>query len=477
MARILVIDDDVDFSQSFKRLIERLGHEVTVSMTLSAAFEDLQEGSFDLIFLDVNLPDGNGIAHIRQFSASPGLPEVIILTGDGDSDGAAIAITNGAWDYVEKPMSPNNIKLTLQRALAYRNAKQDNNRQRQIKRDRIIGNSAKIRTCIDLMSIAANSRLNVVITGETGTGKELFARGIHENSPTAASFIVIDCTNIPKELTESILFGHTKGSFTNAHESRDGLFKLADKGTVFLDEIGELDLDQQRSLLRVLQERKFRPVGSDKEVSSTFRVIAATNRNLKEMIAQGHFRSDLYHRLNGHHIHVPNLAERSEDIRELAEHYAAKVCQEYKVPAKEISTEYLAALYTHTWPGNIRELINCIYVSVDNAYDETGLYRQHLPLDIRINNVKNSFKFNPEKLQPEVYAPGTPPTGSIPLILGPDLPPIKEIRENVVGHMEQRYLSQLIKICGTDVPMACQRSGLSRARLYELLKKHSMKLK
>lgn len=478
MANILIIDDDQDFSLSFQRIIERIGHRCTIARSIRDATDQLLVFDCDLVFLDVNLPDGNGLAHIKQFQASPSMPEVVILTGDGDSDGAALAIANGAWDYVGKPISLNNIKLMLQRTIAFRSSKEMSRRQRRVKRNAIIGEGPKIMACLETMGTAAASKANVIITGETGTGKELFARGIHENSGTTGQLIVIDCANLSQHLTESILFGHTKGSFTSAHESRDGLFKLADNGTVLLDEIAELDLDLQKSLLRVLQERKFRPIGASKEISSNFRVIAATNKDLRSMVDEGLFRSDLYYRLNGHHIHIPPLRERREDIPLLAQYYVHKLCREYKIPRKLPTTEFLDALQSYRWPGNVREFVNAMAVAVDNAMDEDNLYSHHLAVDIRISIAKQAFSQKPDREQPCVLESDTMPLAiSLPRYTIHDLPPMRTIRETVIHQLENAYVRHLVELCGRDVPTACRRSGLSRARYYELLKKHSISLK
>jgi two-component system NtrC family response regulator len=478
MANILIIDDDQDFSRAFQRIIERMGHPCRIAQNIRDAFAQLKSMNCDLIFLDVNLPDGNGLAHIKQFQSFPSLPEVVILTGDGDSDGATLAIANGAWDYVGKPISLNNITLILQRTIAYRASKEQIRGPRKVKRSLIIGESPVIMGCLEVMGKAAVSRSNVIITGETGTGKELFARGIHENSDTPGKLVVIDCTNLSTHLAESTLFGHTKGSFTSAHEARDGLFKLANNGTVFLDEIGELSLDLQKSLLRVLQERKFRPIGSEKEVSSNFRVIAATNRDLRLMVEQGLFRNDLYYRLNGHQIEIPPLRARKEDILLLAEYYTEKFCRESSITPKTLTPEFLNALHAYNWPGNVREFVNTIAVAIDNCQDEPSLYSHHLPVDVRIGIAKNSFRHHPDKEQPTLLEPGRH-HGAIPLPFSPgeDLPPLREVREIVVGQLENAYMRQLLELCGNDVPTACERSGLSRARLYELLKKHSIRLK
>jgi len=478
MANILIIDDDQDFSRSFQRIIERMGHPCQVALGIMDAFAKLKNMHCDLIFLDVNLPDGNGLAHIRQFQAFPSQPEVVILTGDGDSDGAALAIANGAWDYVGKPISLNNITLILQRTIAFRASKEQSREPRKLKRSAIIGESPAIMSCIEIMGRAAGSKANVIITGETGTGKELFARGIHENSENPGKLVVIDCTNLSTHLAESTLFGHTKGSFTSAHEARDGLFKLANNGTVFLDEIGELSLELQKSLLRVLQERRFRPIGSEKEVSSNFRVIAATNRDLRHMVEQGLFRNDLYYRLNGHQIEIPPLRARKEDILLLAEYYVEKICRENAIASKTLTPEFLNALHAYQWPGNVREFVNTMAVAIDNSPDEPFLFSHHLPVDVRISIAKNAFRRDPDKEQPALLEPGLL-HGAIPLPFSPgeELPALREVREIVVGQLENAYMRELLKLCDNDVPSACRCSGLSRARLYELLKKHCIRLK
>lgn len=478
VSTILIIDDDQDFSRSFQRIIERQGHRCAVAHSLRESFALLDGMDCDLLFLDVNLPDGNGLAHIRQFQSSPSQPEVVILTGDGDSDGAALAIANGAWDYVGKPISPSNIQLMLQRTEAYRRSKEQGRRKRDVKRSAIIGESPKIMDCLQTMGLAAGSRANVIITGETGTGKELFARGIHENSATPGRLVVIDCANLSPHLAESTLFGHTKGSFTSAHESRDGLFKLADNGTVFLDEIAELSLDLQKSLLRVLQERSFRPIGSEREVSSNFRVIAATNKNLRQMVDEDRFRSDLFYRLNGHQIHIPPLRERKEDIPLLADYHVRRHCRESGLASKNLMKDFLDAIGSCDWPGNVREFVNAMAVAVDNSMDEPSLHSHHLPVDIRISAAKNLFQTRPEREQPTLLGPGRLPSAILlPFAPGEDLPALRVAREVVVGQLEDAYVRQLMVACDDDVPEACRRSGLSRARLYELLKKHAIRLK
>jgi two-component system NtrC family response regulator len=257
MATILIIDDDHLMSETMTRMVRRLGHETLSGATLAEGLALAASHECDVVFLDVRLPDGNGLDALPRIDALPCHPEVIIMTGFGDPNGAELAIKSGAWDYIEKSSSVKEITLSLERALQYRqqkNAVTQNRTVAALKRSQIIGNSPKLNACLDLVAQAAGSDVNVFITGETGTGKELFARAVHENSQRArGNFVVVDCTALPETLVESLLFGHEKGSFTGAEKSRDGLVRQAHCGTLFLDEVGELPLPLQKAFLRVLQ--------------------------------------------------------------------------------------------------------------------------------------------------------------------------------------------------------------------------------
>jgi two-component system, NtrC family, response regulator len=525
MANILIIDDDIDFCASLQRVMEHQGHSCGFSLNIREGVEEVRRKYYDLIFLDVALPDGSGLKELNSFKIAPGNPEIIIITGQGDPDGAGMAIKEGAWDYIEKPVSLNSIKLILKRALEFREKRTGFANSKSFNRNAIIGSGAKITACLEIVAKAANSHSNVIIAGETGTGKELFAKAIHENSSRRGSLIVIDCTNLPKTLAESLLFGHIKGSFTGAYDAQEGLFKQADGGTVFLDEVGEMSLALQKSLLRVLQEKKFRPIGAKREVLSDFRVIAASNKDLKHMVEAGQFRSDLYFRLNGLRIDLPPLRERLEDLKDLSNFYIGRICDEYRIPRKGISKDFVDALCSYHWPGNIRELVNILFASVDNAYDEPILYPHHLSLDLRVFVAKNSFvskktnRFsnNARRQIPPLAMPhmlssapamaemiveeeprtrqcefAPPQRRSTPDTYGSEqeatvrywnileeydsFPPIKEIREETVSRMEADYLRELSKQCRGKVRKACEVSGLSRARLYELLKKHNVSI-
>jgi two-component system NtrC family response regulator len=458
--------------------LEHINHECVVCDTLKEGIDEASRNTYDVVLLDVFLPDGNGLNELKKFNSVPSAPEVIVITGNSDPEGAELAIKNGAWDYLEKPASSSTLQLLINRALRYREKKLEFIQKRSLKRDSIIGNSAKLEACLELLVQAANSNSNALITGPTGTGKELFARAIHENSPRSGGrFIVVDCTSIPSTLAESLLFGHLKGSFTGAHMDKEGLIQQAHGGTLFLDEIGDLNLEVQKSLLRVLQERKFRPIGSKREKASDFHLIAATNRDLEAMVKQQEFRKDLYYRLSSLSIALPSLAERMEDIVPLAEHYVPRICAEHGYPPKDISEEFIDALMRYDWPGNIRELKNVLSTCVSNSMDENTLFAYHLPVDLRAHLAKKNLKSRQQEAEPSSGEPVRSDIIQEAILESDTFPTFKETRERVVAKMEANYLRELITFCEYDLPKACNISKLSRARLYELLKKHDIQFK
>ena len=305
--------------------------------------------------LDVRLPDGSGLEALPKIREVSYSPEVIIITGMGDPDGAELAINCGAWDYIEKPASIKQMTLPLMRTLEFREGKKAKRIPVLLKRENIIGNCPRMMEALEQLAQAASIDANVLITGETGTGKELFARAIHENSNRASGgFVMVDCTALPESLLESILFGHEKGAFTGADKSKDGLIKHADGGTLFLDEIGELPLSTQKAFLRVIQERRFRSIGGKEERRSDFRLIAATNRNLDQMVQKDLFRSDLLFRLRSFIIEVPPLRERVEDIKDLVTYYTNNFCSIYDIETKGFSPDFFDAMAKYNWPGNVR---------------------------------------------------------------------------------------------------------------------------
>ena len=474
MGNVVIIDDDPVMRELLVTHCRLQNLAVTAAGTLDEGMRQIASMQADLVFLDVRLPDGNGLDMLPQIQALPCSPEVIIITGMGDANGAELAITNGAWDYLQKPISRQEIILHIRRALEYHSKKMHRAAQVSLKRDEIIGKSRAIQECLDQVAHCAGTDTSVLITGETGTGKEVFARVIHTNSTRAKGpFVVVDCASLPDQLLESILFGHTKGSFTGATADRKGLVEQANGGTLFLDEAGELPLEAQKNFLRVLQERCFRPVGSDREQSSNFRLIAATNRDLPAMIQDGRFRSDLYFRLNTFHIHLPPLRDREKDIDKLAVNSVYSVCRKNKLPIKGILPETLEMLAHYPWPGNIRELENVLEKVVISDPDNPMIYPIHLPAEIRLHHIRT---LTMQKKEENPLQPDTSPTPPH-LILQEqekELPSLKEYRQMLYADIEKHYLEKLLHAAKGDIGKACTIAGVGRSRLYGLLKEHAI---
>jgi two-component system, NtrC family, response regulator len=472
VADILIIDDNEDFSEVVSRTMSRGGHRATTCANLESGLAEAIRKPYDVVLLDVQLPDGNGLKAIEKFKAASASPEVIIITGFGDPAGAELAVKWGVWDYLAKPSSPTEMSLTVLRALEYRKEKQNNFRPIVLDRKGIIGRSPPLRACLDKLALASRSDLNVLLTGETGTGKEVFARTLHENSDRSGRpFIVVDCGVLPSTLVESLLFGHRKGAFTGADSTQPGLIKQADGGTLFLDEVGELPLSMQKAFLRVLQEHRFRPVGAKQEEASDFRLVVATNRNLDQMAETGAFRSDLLFRLKSFVIDLPPLRERIEDIKELTAHYLAKACERSGTEVKGFSAEFLDVLRAHDWPGNVRELANTLQSAVATAANEPILYHVHLPVGIRakvLGSLVSSQETTP-----------APEHDSLPIpVFSPaELQDYKEFREDLQARGEREYFSRLASASAGSLNEACRISGLSRSRLYFFLHKYSISLR
>jgi two-component system NtrC family response regulator len=465
MAKILIIDDDPDMCSTLSDMVSSEGNEVSCAHDLRTGFNQASSGSFDVVFLDVMMPDGNGLLLLPEIRKTASKPEVIIITAVGDPDGAELAIRNGAWDYLQKPFSIKETKLLLLRALQYRDAGKSQKHAFSINREGIIGGSAGIKRCLDLVGQAAQSDTSVLITGETGTGKELFAFAIHNNSPRhKMNFVVVDCTALPETLVESMLFGHKKGAFTGADKPHEGLITQADGGTLFLDEVGELPLTIQKSFLRVLQGRRFRPVGGKREIESDFRLIAATNRDLDKMAHAGKFRQDLLYRIKSLVIGLPPLSERKADIRELAMQFMIRFCDHHKLATKGFSPEFIESLAGYGWPGNVRELENTMKSILTTTWDDPILFPKHLPMDIRVKVIRDAVKM-------ENHASGKPNADERPSGI---LDKFKAFREKAFFEVEREYLRNLMSLTRWDIKEACRISGLSQSRLYALLKKHEV---
>jgi two-component system NtrC family response regulator len=464
MAKILILDDDEMFCEFLSSAFEEEGHVVECAHRLETGLERVFDHPFDVVFLDVMMPDGNGLDKLTEIAAAASKPEVIILTGAGTMNGAELAIKSGAWDYIAKPASVSPIKLALKRALQYHDEKLKTKQPVGLRMEGIVGQSLLMKACHEGVMEASGCDANVLITGETGTGKELFAKAIHANSRRASrNFVIVDCASLTPSLTESVLFGYEKGAFTGADISREGLIKQAHGGTLFLDEIGELPGAIQKSFLRVLQERRFRPLGGSKEIESDFRLIAATNRHLERMVEDGLFRDDLLFRIRAIVLDIPPLREHLEDVVEIAAYHAARICKRSHIESKRLSPDFQEALKAYPWPGNVRELVHALEHAIAAAFSAPTLFARHLPGQIRVKLAQaKSFGLSPSDVDPETVPPAA-------------LPALKDFRKDVYEQAESKYLRQLIKASGGDIQKACRISGLGRARLYELLTRHRLK--
>jgi len=361
MAHILVIDDEKSIRNTLKDVLEYEKHNVDLAEDGIGGLALFEKGTYDLVLCDIKMPKMDGLEVIEKIFSNTRDIQVIMISGHGNIETAVDSIKKGAFDFIEKPLDLNRLLITVKNAL-------DKNKliahtvllKKKINIGyEIVGNSAAIKKVLDMVDKVAPTEARVLIAGPNGSGKELIARRIHDNSPRhLAPFIEVNCAAIPSELIESELFGHEKGSFTSAVKDRKGKFELADGGTLFLDEIGDMSLDAQAKVLRALQESKIFRVGSEKEIKVNVRVIAATNKNLKDEITANRFRQDLYHRISVILINVPSLNERLDDIPLLADYFINIICSDYGIPHKSILPDAIAELQKVSWTGNVREFRN-----------------------------------------------------------------------------------------------------------------------
>ncbi len=364
---MLVVDDDADIRKLLEDLLTEEGYAVHVAPTGAEAAEHITADRPDLVLMDVKLPDQDGITLLRQLKREHSELEVIVMTAFGGSSSAIKAMEHGAYDYVTKPFEIDDLLATLKRVFEHADMSNEVSvlrlelGKREAERERIVGSSKPMLEVFKLIGKVAPSDATVLITGESGTGKELIAEALHRASKRNPHPLVkVSCAALPESLLETELFGHEKGSFTGAMTLRKGRFEGADKGTIFLDEIGEMTLGTQTKLLRILQEREFERIGSNTPIKIDIRVITATNRNLADEVRTSKFREDLYYRLNVIHIHMPPLRERKDDIPLLIEHFLVKFRHAAGAIPTSISEEALQRLVDHDWPGNVRELENAI---------------------------------------------------------------------------------------------------------------------
>jgi two-component system, NtrC family, nitrogen regulation response regulator NtrX len=359
---IVVVDDEANIGRSLRLILEGEGYRVSVFETIAAFSGDRDRGA-DVYLLDVRLPDGNGIDLLRSVRQSDDRAVVVMISGHGTVADAVQATKIGAFDFLEKPLGRDRVLLVVKNALEWADLQRENQRFRELVGDapKMIGSSPAFQHAVQQATRVARSDVTVLLLGESGTGKELLAAHIHRESPFATGpFVKVNCAAIPTELIESELFGHEKGAFTGAAALRRGKFELADGGTIFLDEVGDLHESSQAKLLRVLQDGELQRVGGEQTIKVSTRVISATNRRLDDLVSDGRFREDLYYRLSVVPIRVPSLRERVQDIAELVPYFLSEFCARNNFRPRMIDPDAIAQLERYSWPGNVRELKNVV---------------------------------------------------------------------------------------------------------------------
>ncbi|MBI5540769.1 MAG: sigma-54-dependent Fis family transcriptional regulator [Bacteroidia bacterium] len=386
MPRILIIDDEKSIRNTLKEILEYEKYEVEIAEDGPQGLEIISSSKIDAVLCDIKMPKMDGIEVLLNIAKDQPEVPVIMISGHGDIETAVDSLKKGAFDYIQKPLDLNRLLVTLRNALDKSKLVIETKilRKKINKAYEMVGSSSAISKVKEMIEKIAPTDARVLITGENGTGKELVAHQIHEKSNRSTGpFIEVNCAAIPSELIESELFGHEKGAFTSAIKQRIGKFEQATGGTLFLDEIGDMSLSAQAKVLRALQENRITKVGGEKEIQVNVRVIAATNKNLKEEIEKHCFREDLYHRLSVILIQVPPLNERKEDIPELANHFIEQICNDYGIPKKKITAGAIKELQTIKWTGNIREFHNVIerlIILCQNEITETDVKSFAQPL-------------------------------------------------------------------------------------------------
>lgn len=448
--RILVVDDEEIVSDSLKQILMEEGYTVDTAATGGQAIELFDQGGHHLAICDLKLPDMDGLEVMRHMKDARPNTEVIVFTGHGTTTKAVEATKAGAFDFIDKPLDFDELAIRIQNALKHRELIDENAELRGKLSARkeyfnIIGSSKQMQMIYDTIEAVAKSDANVLIVGESGTGKELIANAIHYNSLRARKpFIKVNCAALPKELIESELFGHTKGAFTGAHADKEGLVQHAAGGSLMLDEIAEMPVELQPKLLRVLQERSYRKIGSEKTYAVDFRLISSTNRPPADAIRDGLLRDDLFYRISTITIHVPPLRDRSEDIQLLTEHFLHMYAQKYERPIDSVSQAAYQRLFGHPWPGNVRELQNVIERAVLLAKG-TKIEPVDLPFD------NGSL--------PEGAAPGA----------GWDVPANMTLED-----IERLVIEKTLQRTGGNKQAAANLLGIYRPRLYSKIRKYEI---
>jgi DNA-binding NtrC family response regulator len=462
--RILIVDDEPDMVENCARILRRSGHRCLTATDPRRALALLESERPDLVLTDLKMPEVDGLAVLRRaHELDPTLP-VIVITAFATIESAVAAVKEGAFDYLPKTFSLDELTIVVDRALRQRRLAQENrNLREQLQTtfglENVVGRSPAMAQVFELVKKAARSEANILILGESGTGKELIARAVHANSPRAAqAFVPVDCASLPENLLESELFGHEKGAFTGAIRAKPGLMEVASGGTLFLDEIGDLPVSLQVKLLRALQERQIRRVGGTALLDVDVRVVSATNRHLREAVAAGQFREELYYRVNVIEIPLPPLRDRAGDVRLLA-HAFLKRYGQGRVTAFDDAA--MAALEAYAWPGNVRELQNVVERACALAESDT-ITRRDLPHHLlggpaAVSGVKETSPAIPAQLA------GTTGLG------------LKDAKDRWMAVLEASYLRELLDRHDGNISAAAKAAGIDRKTFHRLVNKHKIR--
>ncbi|UOD34391.1 sigma-54-dependent Fis family transcriptional regulator [Deferribacteraceae bacterium V6Fe1] len=446
--KILIIDDEINICTTIKDILEDEGYSADFSQNFSDGFQKLKSQLYDVVFLDIWLPDKDGVIGLQEIKSYFPEIEVVMISGHGNIENAVESIKFGAYDFLEKPLSLDrillvikNLKDKIELTQYIKEYKLDH-----LKKYDLLGNSPQIKDLRAKIEKIAQTNARVLITGENGTGKEHVARLIHLLSKRSNKrFVEINCSAIPSELMESEMFGYEAGAFTGALNDKIGLFEAADKGTIFLDEIGDMDINLQAKLLRVLETGEFTRVGSIKTIKSDFRLITATNKNLEDEIAANNFREDLYYRISVVPIHVPPLRERKMDIPVLIEHFINEACVTNGIEKKTIDKELLDKMINYSWPGNVRQLKNAVERMVVLSDTSIITINDAPPFLVESNNLQH--KLSIEDLMAEFY-------------------PLKHAKDL----FEKDYIEKVLELTGWNISKASKILEIERTYLHKKIK-------
>lgn len=458
---ILIVDDEEIVIRSCRRILSDSQYKLDSVQNGFDALKKVDESAYDILILDIMMPKMDGLEVLQSVKERHPDVDVIMMTGLSEIATAVKAMKLGAFDYLSKPFDPDELKHVVERALERRQLLQENRNLKtevssKYRFENIIGSSPPMQAVFGLIAKCAPTNSTVLITGESGTGKEMIARAIHYNSLRKDQpFVTVDCNTLSQDLLESELFGHVKGSFTGAVANKRGMFDIANNGTLFLDEFGNIALSTQAKLLRVIQEHEFRAVGNTATQKTNVRLITATNKDLKAMVAAGSFREDLYYRINVFPIHAPALRERRDDIPALAFHFLKIFCKELDKPVTEISEAAMSLLVNHDWPGNVRELENTMQRAVILATD-------HIIRQAHLSNIMDGTP------RPDLEVPRT----------SDELKRVKKVaREKSVEEIEKLFVQETLKRNASNVTKSAEETGMQRANFQALMKKYNIRVR